>query len=166
MHNFVHDLNILYRIGVFGVPRKAPRIVLVHWIPPLPSCIKVNTNGAFLRNLRLSNCGFFSHSSGDVFFTHWGFFKGGFAYPMGLAFAFEAKILVIILAVEYACYFNWNNLWIESDSSYVVHLLLHRSIDVPWSLKAYWSHCLASLSCLNIHVSHVYREGNKVDDDL
>lgn len=79
---------------------------------------------------------------GGVFSMNKGFYKGGFSYPMDIAFSFEVELLALIQAINYATCRDWNNLWLESDSSYVICLLTNRSMDFPWSLKVAWTHCL------------------------
>lgn len=49
---------------------------------------------------------------------------------------------MFIQAIDYAVQYQWNNIWLESNSTYIVHLLLTRSTKIPWSLKAQWSRCL------------------------
>ena len=59
-----------------------------------------------------------------------------------------------------------NLVWIESDSLYVVCLLLFRSSLVPWCVRKEWEGCLCFLDDMQLHVSHVFREGNVVADRL
>jgi len=39
---------------------------------------------------------------------------------LGMGFVFDAEILGLILAMEYAVSNNWTRLWLESDSSNAV----------------------------------------------
>lgn len=41
-HNIVDDMLTLHRIWVSLAPRKVPRIIFVHWIPPALGWLKVN----------------------------------------------------------------------------------------------------------------------------
>ncbi|GMN40542.1 hypothetical protein TIFTF001_009767 [Ficus carica] len=56
---------------------------------------------------------------------------GCFSKPLGIIYAFEAELLGIITAVEFAQKFNWSRLWFECDSTYVVELLRNRSKSIP-----------------------------------
>ena len=159
MKNSVEDVSILRKLGVQGLPSKAPNIIAVHWLPPPPGWIKINTNGAANGNPSFAGCG-------GVFRSHRGFFKGGFASPIGMAFAFEAELLAVIKAIDYALQYNWTFIWLESDSSYVVHLLNSRSTAVPWPIKTRWIRCLNQIDSISFRVSHIYREGNMVANDL
>ncbi|KAK3184874.1 hypothetical protein Dsin_032160 [Dipteronia sinensis] len=49
---------------------------------------------------------------------------------------------LFIHPIEYALKFNWHCLWLESDYTYMVNHLLHRSIKVPWHLMQAWKKCL------------------------
>lgn len=57
MHNSIDELQIIHRIGVHGVSSKAPKIVLIHWLPLLLDWIKVNTDGTALGCYGLAGCG-------------------------------------------------------------------------------------------------------------
>ena len=159
MKNTIDDLTILRKIGVQGLPSKAPRIIHVPWTPPPCGWIKVNTDGAANGNPGLAGCG-------GVFRTHRGFFKGGFAFHLGMAFAFESELMGVIKAIDFAVLYNWTSIWLESDSTYVVYLLTNRFRKVPWSLKSRWIRCLQTIDSINFRVSHIFREGNRVADDL
>ena len=71
-----------------------------------------------------------------------------------------------ITAIEIAKKFNWSPLWIETDSSYVVSIFLTGSLKVPWEVRSRWSIALSDAKNLQVHVSHIYREGNCVADKL
>ncbi|KAK3204976.1 hypothetical protein Dsin_019022 [Dipteronia sinensis] len=59
------------------------------------------------------------------------FVKGCFVVPLGQVFAFEAELLAASMAINLAWQNRWHRIWLESDSSYVVHLLVSRSEQVP-----------------------------------
>ena len=48
------------------------------------------------------------------------FAKGCFAKPLGIIFAFDAKLMRIIIAFDYAKRFDWDYSWFECDTTYVV----------------------------------------------
>ncbi|KAK3183818.1 hypothetical protein Dsin_031104 [Dipteronia sinensis] len=103
MKNSVDELQTLHRLHVSGRPSKAPRILEVNWRPPLPSCLKVNTDGAAFGSPGLAGCAGF-------FCTCRGFVKGYFAIPLGVCFAFEVELAAVVHAVDYAWTFGWRRL--------------------------------------------------------
>ena len=48
----------------------------------------------------------------------------------------------------------------------VVQLLQKHSVAVPWPFRFDWEECLLLLNRMQVHVSHIYREGNQVADKL
>lgn len=55
-----------------------------------------------------------------------------FAIFIGSAFAYEAKLAAALYATKLAQHFSWFNLWLESNSSYVVQLFSSHNINVMW----------------------------------
>ncbi|KAK0573289.1 hypothetical protein LWI29_005840 [Acer saccharum] len=113
MCNSVDELLIPRHFGLWGCPPRAPVIKSVVWLPPSPSWVKVNTNGAALGSLGAGSCG-------GVFLNCHSFVKGCFATPLGSVFAFEAELLAMSMVINYAWINDWRRIWLESDSSYVV----------------------------------------------
>lgn len=70
-------------------------MIWILWIAPEPGWIKINTNGAANDFQCLGGCGGVSRISK-------GFVKSYFQVPLGLVYAFEAKIVAIIHALEFA----------------------------------------------------------------
>lgn len=70
--------------------------------------------------------------NGGIFKTYRGFCKGCFAKPLGILYGYEAELTRVITAVHYAQKYDWDCLWFECDSMYVVNLLKTRSLHVPW----------------------------------
>ena len=89
-----------------------------------------------------------------------------FAAPLGVHYTFEAELLVVIIVVNQVSVMPSHPVSIESDSSYVVHLLRTRSATVSWFIHPAWENCLALLSSMHVHVSHMYHEGNQVANKL
>ncbi|KAL8498892.1 hypothetical protein ACS0TY_022020 [Phlomoides rotata] len=56
----------------------------------------------------------------------------------GIGFAFEAELATAITAISLAYEKHWTNLWLQSDSSYVVNFLKTRTLLVPWRLLGQW----------------------------
>lgn len=96
-------MAILHKLGVQVVHPKAPKVIPIDWILPPFDWIKVHTNGAV--SSCLDRAGY-----GGIFYTYRGFYKGGFGILMGMAFAFEAELLVVIHAMDYAMQYQWDNI--------------------------------------------------------
>ena len=159
MYNSQEEFVILHDLGIGGKARRCPTITPVIWNFPPRNWIKVNIDGAAKGSPGHAGCG-------GIFRNCRGFSKGCFAKYLGIKFAFEAEILGFITAIEIAKKFNWSPLWIESDSAYVVTLFSTNSFNVPWEIRNRWSKALSDAKSLNVHVSHIYREGNCVADKL
>lgn len=100
----------------------------------------------------------FKKSDGDFF--------GGFGLALGHQSTFFLEIMVVILAVELAFARGWCNLWLESDSLLVIHLLLKDSLCPPWKLLNHWRNCKLLISKMNFRCSHCFRETNRVANVL
>ncbi|KAK3222115.1 hypothetical protein Dsin_009140 [Dipteronia sinensis] len=120
MRSYVNDFFSLHRFDLRGRPARAPVIRSVIWSPPAPGWMKVNTDGAALSSPGVGGCG-------GVFRNCRAFVKGCFAVPLGQVFAFEAQLLAASMAINLAWQNGWHRIWLESDSSYLVHLLTSRS---------------------------------------
>lgn len=66
--------------------------------------IKIDTDGAANGSPGFAGCG-------SIFRIYRGFCKGCFSKPLGIMNAFEAELLGVITALEYAQQFNWSRLW-------------------------------------------------------
>jgi len=63
-------------------------------------------------------------------------------------------------AIELTKQFNWQNIWLESDSALVANVFKNK-FQVPWKLRNRWDNCTLITSIMNFIVSHVFREGNE-----
>ncbi|XP_057771151.1 uncharacterized protein LOC130990949 [Salvia miltiorrhiza] len=156
-NNTWSDYLITRSIGVSTRPAAPPRMVEVHWWPPVNHWIKVNTDGSALGAPG-------AIAAGGVFRDKWSVVRGCFHIKGGVGYAFEAELLAVITAINIAHDRNWLHLWIEADSMYVVHLLQSKSLDVPWRFMASWKSVIDRLQNFNLLVSHIYREGNRPAD--
>ncbi|KAL8479156.1 hypothetical protein ACS0TY_026131 [Phlomoides rotata] len=94
---------------------------------PLFQVMKINVDGGAF--------GSPSHlTGGGVFRDNFRVFRGCFAVSQGWGFAFEAELASALYAVELAHDRVWTNIWLESDSTYVVHILKSSNLDVHWRL--------------------------------
>ena len=159
MKNSQEDLITLHNLGVKGRPANSPAIIQVRWNFPPQGWTKVNIDGAAKGAPGKAGCG-------GIFRNCRGFIKGCFSFHLGIRFAFEAEIMGFIMALEFAHQFDWNNLWVETDSSYVALLFKNQSHQVPWVFRNRWIRALKYAKELNTRVSHTFREGNCVADKL
>ena len=105
----INDFKILKAFRVNTHHPNAPKVTEVIWHPPILQWIKFNTDGASLGNPGQAACvGIFRNRNGEGI--------GCFAVNLGLANAFYAELMGIILAVECAVNRNWSFLWIETNS--------------------------------------------------
>lgn len=77
--------------------------------------MKVNVDGSALGAPRLAGYN-------RLFCNVRGFRHGAFTGRRESAFAFEGELLAAIVAIDKAFSLGWRNLWLETDSTYVVHI--------------------------------------------
>ncbi|XP_050222916.1 uncharacterized protein LOC126673008 [Mercurialis annua] len=159
MHNSEKEKKIISLLNIKKIHGKAPRIIEVKWHPPLVNWIKVNTDGSATGSPGIAG-------SGGIFRNARGFPKGAFAFGIGSSLAFIAELRAAMFAIKVAWNKGWLNLWLESDSLFVVDALKTKSMNVPWRVMDQWLDCLFYISKMNVVVSHIYREGNVVADIL
>lgn len=148
----LRSLNINLRF------KNSPKIREKIWHPPIIGWLKVNTDGAAQDSPGLAG-------GGGIFRDHLGKFVACFAAFYDIQHAIYAELLSVILAVELAHAKGWHHLWIESDSTLVVDILIG-NIQPPWSIASRWSICQSLLSSMSWKVSHIFREGNSCADLL
>jgi hypothetical protein len=68
-----------------------------------------------------------------------------------------------MIAMEFAAFYNWSRLWLESDSSSVVQAFKNPSIN-PLRLRNRWHNCMQH--GLFVICSHIFREGNGCADTM
>ncbi|GAU50480.1 hypothetical protein TSUD_409650 [Trifolium subterraneum] len=125
-------------------------LLIFPWLPPLSNWVKCNTDGAST-NASSACGGLFRNSNADFLY--------GFAENPCISSAFVAELCGAMNAIEIAASKNWNNLWLETDSTLVV-LAFKSSLLVPWDLSNRWRSCLLLTQSMNFIVSHIFREGN------
>ena len=91
----MENLLITRRLCIPRIPPKASSITEVCWNFPSQGWIKYNMVGSALGLPERSGCG-------GIFKTCRGFTKGYFSWSLGIEFAFKAKIMAFILAIEKA----------------------------------------------------------------
>ncbi|PRQ53570.1 putative ribonuclease H-like domain, reverse transcriptase zinc-binding domain-containing protein [Rosa chinensis] len=144
-------------LGISPLRPMAPRYIPVTWTPPPENWFKANSDGSFRDP---NHAGF-----GGIFRNSEAAFLGAFSCKAIVPWAIDTELLAVMAVVKVARDRNWFPLWLETDSMLVMHYLKNPS-RVPWRLRTRWKNCVASISQLQVHISHIYREGNRVADKL
>ncbi|XP_058725539.1 uncharacterized protein LOC131596818 [Vicia villosa] len=116
--------------------------------------VKANTDGAAV-NANSACGGLFRNSFGDFIF--------GFAENLGNNNASFAEVSGALRAIEIAQQYNWNHLWLETDSSLAVKAF-NNLASIPWSLHNRWFSCRAYIRQIHFLITYVYREANSYAD--
>lgn len=103
---------------------------------------------------------------GGVFRNYRGFSKGFFCLNIGIYTAFVAELTAFIQAIDIAWEKGWKQLWIEMDFQATVQCVNNKNFYPPWFLFAKWKTCRFKMDRMQLHISHIYREGNAVADRL
>ena len=149
-----YDVMILNNFLIPSSHRRVKEIITVVWKPPTINWIKANTDGSVLNSI--SSCG-------GIFRDYRGTFLGAFASKIGAWSVYEAEIMGLIIAMEYAAHHKWTPLWLETDSTSAVNAFKNPSI-IPLRLRNRWHNC--THNGLMVICSHIYREGNCCADTM
>lgn len=117
MHPSVEDFIILHSFFIKGHPCKYFSPISIIWQPPPFGWFKVNIDGAALGSPSLA-------VDGGNFRNHAGDFIGGFSVHLDTTFAFKAELIAAMFTIELSFKYGWHSLWLESDSQFVVGLLI------------------------------------------
>jgi ribonuclease HI len=147
----------LFRINIHH--SRVPVLKEICWQPPIVNWIKCNIDGASNGNPGLSSCG-------GIFRDHEANFIYAFAEPLGISTSYVAEICGAMRAIEIASQHNWQNLWIESDSTLVVDAIKNPGKPVAWQLRNRWKNAMVLFRQMNCVITHIYKEGNQVADSL
>jgi len=123
----------------------------VLWSPPITNWMKVNTDGALIKNPHMA-------AYGGIFRDCNNFCHGWFAENITTYSPFIGEITASMKAIKIAAEMNWNNLWLETDSQLVLFAFKFHNM-VPWYIGNRWINCLHTVTSMNFLVSHIYREG-------
>lgn len=118
----------------------------------------MNVDGASQGTPGLSTCG-------GILCDFQGVFLRVFALYIGLSTAFRAELQATMKAIELATLHNWNDIWLETDSTLVLNAFQDQSV-IPWDLRNHWDNCILMLRHFRFYTSHIYREGNVCADAL
>ncbi|GMN27021.1 hypothetical protein TIFTF001_001497 [Ficus carica] len=150
MNNSLTDLLILKTFKIHSRVSRAPKIIEIKWKRPNTWWIKVNMDEAANGSPGIAGCG-------GIFRTYRGFYKGCFAKPLGVLYAFEVELWGVITAVKYVIKFHWTHLWFECNAIYMVDLLQNKSTNVLWKFLTRWVRAMNYLQENTYYVSHVFR---------
>lgn len=153
----ISSLPIFNLLGLSPLRLAAPRFIPVLWQPPPPLWVKVNIDGSFHGRNNAGFWGVFRDSSAT--------FLGAFSCLVEASSAIETELLAVIEAINVAWAKGWLKLWLETDSTLVLHYF-HSPNLVPWRFKIPWANCISITKQLSFYVSHIFREGNTVADTL
>ncbi|KAK6148329.1 hypothetical protein DH2020_019241 [Rehmannia glutinosa] len=124
-----------------------------------PPCLKLNTDGAFHNQYVIAGIGgVLKDDKGEVLWAY------TVALPLCLS-AFHAESSALERALILLSTWNMQQLWIETDSLILCNTI-SKAAQGNWSIKDVIVNIHNSLRNISFHITHVYKEGNKVVDDL
>ncbi|XP_019434823.1 PREDICTED: uncharacterized protein LOC109341375 [Lupinus angustifolius] len=157
-NSFIEEFSIMRSLSIQLNHRKSPKMVEVTWKCPPIRWTKVNTDGAaFGSPSQADGAGIFRNTNGN--------FMGCFTDYFEIKDTLYVEFKAALMAVEFAKKKGWNSIWLECDSSLVVDMFKGEA-EVSWKLAAKWCRCRTTLSSMDFHVSHIFREGNACVDML
>lgn len=126
---------------------------------PPPGWVVINTDGAFKRDLGLSGCG-------GVLRNEHGQWLGGFAKRLSVMSAYLAELWGALEGLTFAHGKGFTSIELQMDSSTIVHCL--NGTDPGSIAGRQLVRRIRQLiaATLTIRVTHIYREANKVADEL
>lgn len=77
-----------------------------------------------------------------IFRDHLGGMLAYFSLNVGIQSTFFVEIFGAIISLEMAKENDWNRIWLECDSTLVIHVLTKLSI-VPWQVRCRWENYLS-----------------------
>ncbi|KAK1305448.1 hypothetical protein QJS10_CPB11g02393 [Acorus calamus] len=156
------SIRLVNSLGIPSTPTPPTPPIEVKWIKPKPPWIKCNIDGASKGNPGPSG-------AGGLFRDHNGRFLLGFACNTkrntNMFAEFFALYRGLMIWLDTHPHFT-GPLWIESDSLVVVNTILEKASATP-RIKHLVEIIHSHLRTLSLwHISHVFREGNRVADKL
>ncbi|KAL2505586.1 RNase H domain-containing protein [Abeliophyllum distichum] len=151
-------LESLLKDGVLTqATRKLPFPVAVTWRKPRDGWIKLNTDGA------LKDCGLAAGGGVGVTRNHLGDVSWGFYDYYGECSILEVEFKAVEMGLRLCWQSNFNKVWVEVDSKAAMLLCIQKDkgpLEVQYTLESIHHYT----SKMDIHFSHIWREGNKVAD--
>jgi len=139
-------------------PAKLKVIKLVKWIPPQLGVLKLNTDGACRGNPGPA-------AAGGVVRNHTGQHVLMFSEFLGEHTNTYAEIYAIWRGLDLCHSRNFSKIWVETDSR-IATLFLSPPRFGHWQLQYLIQRIHNLMNLMEVHITHVYREGNSVADFL
>lgn len=114
-----YDVAVLDNFLVPPIHRRVKDIIAVVWKPPTINWVKANTDGSVVN---------FNASCGGIFQDFRGTLLGCFASNIGRVSVFEAELMGLIIAMEFAVSNSWYHIWLECDSSSAAHAFKNHTL--------------------------------------
>jgi len=103
-----YDSEFLDSFAVSAHCRTVKEIIPVLWKAPSSPWLKVNIDGSVLTGYA---------ACGGLFRDSRGFFLDAFSCNIGVASVFHYEVPAFILTMEHPTLHEWQNVWLESDST-------------------------------------------------
>ncbi|CAB4302327.1 unnamed protein product [Prunus armeniaca] len=130
------------------------------------SCVVVSSPTGWVKVNIDGSCKASGTCFGGVFRNSEGKVLSVFASNQDKSSSTAAEVLAFLEAIRVAWVRDWKHVWLETDSSLVVHCFSSTSYSIPWFLHTEWHNCLWRIKQMNFFCTHIYREGNCVADML
>ncbi|KAL6576884.1 hypothetical protein OROMI_011160 [Orobanche minor] len=145
-------------LGINMVSKPTYIIGAVRWYKPVVGCFKINTDGASKGNPGIA-------AAGGVIRNHLGHPIFMFSEFLGDRSNNFAEIYAIWRGLEFCHEQKIFKVWVEVDSKIALHLIEH-SISCHWEIQGLIFKIRGFMEKMDIHFSHIFREGNAVADFL
>ncbi|KAL6536656.1 hypothetical protein OROMI_026237 [Orobanche minor] len=146
------------RVGVTAAPKTFFKCCSVRWSKPQPGWWKLNTDGAARGNPG-------DAAAGGIIRDHVGKPLIMFSEFLGVRTNNLAELYAIWRGLEFCIDNHFNKVWVEVDSKIALSLIEH-STTSHWQLQSIISKIRDFRGSIEIHFSHIFREGNAVADWL
>ncbi|KAL6572402.1 hypothetical protein OROMI_013360 [Orobanche minor] len=145
-------------LGINRVSKPKYIIGAVRWYKPVVGCFKINTDGASKGNPGIA-------AAGGVIRNHLGHPIFMFSEFLGDRSNNFAEIYAIWRGLEFCHEQNFIKVWVEVDPKIALHLIEH-SISCHCEIQGLIFKIRGFMEKMDIHFSHIFREGNAVADFL
>ncbi|XP_075521602.1 uncharacterized protein LOC142554810 [Primulina tabacum] len=144
-------------LGIFVAFQRTHRLAIVRWLCPPPGCFKLNVDGSSRGNPGESSVGgVVRDSSGRVVLS--------FSEFIGVGTNVRVELWAVWRGLLICSDLGLFPLWVETDSQISLQIL--RSRRCHWDLHHTVTRILCLLRGRAVHFSHIFREGNSVEDAL
>ncbi|KAI3473514.1 hypothetical protein Pfo_031507, partial [Paulownia fortunei] len=131
----------------------------VLWEKPQEGWFKLNTNGAAKGQTEQAG-------TGGIIRDHFGNVVVAYYEYIGNCNSIYAEIFALVKGLELAKGEGIVNLWIEMDTQIGINLVSSNTAQGHWRLQEMLAKSKYIMSQMHTHISHIYREENKIADFL